>query len=504
MSYFQHKDQRIYMFPESSHGIPLNGAIDTQNPTTYQWYDRLNILPEGLDWDIPKIIKEKIHDIGAGKHASHIINTIQEPVEITLEMLMQDARFMGLTVGTTSSAGTQKVVQTITIDTYSDYVDGDQFLLYAVDASGHQICYQVYMDVTGDDSGKPAAITGATATRIDFVTGDGSNNVTGVSVTSQATLAAEIEAVLEALATITTCDVVGNVITITTVANAGAVLKARDNTGNTGVTTFAITTEGASTQTVTEALDTTLASFGLHIEYNNGSEDIAVDLYGCVVTSYTVNIDFGEKIIKESVTIGCASWQVGTIAVFEPPKKTENPKLWQELTEGANATTEPHVLQKFDGTTTYTDMTPKILNSLKLTIENEVDMHPEIGYRYPKNFISGKRPVSLNLVGFTQVNDLWQVYYDTWDNSDERYVTLDEQINSKIKVVREATYNYWQISIYNWLLEGHNIRLFTIDEKILGIDVTFTDATPDSSGYIIDSLDIRDYVCKIFYGVANA
>ena len=483
MSFYQHKDQRVLMFPESSNLTPLNGTKVTQNPTTYPWYEQINLVPDGFDWDLPIILKEKLYGIGAGKHPSMIVNTQQDPVDFTIETYMQDARFLSLATGAATSAGGQKIVQTITVDTYSDYVDGDQFLLYVIDASGHVKCYQVYFDVTGDDSGKPAAVIGATACRIQGTFLD------------LADLTATIEIALEALDEITTVTVVGSVLTITTVANTGAVPHARDCIGNTGVTTFAITTEGSSTHTVLESIDSTVKTFGLHIECDNGSEDIAVDLLGCVITSYEMTIDYSEKLIKESIGIKCPHYVISTISVYNPPLYALEPQVWSNLVESASN----NVIM-----ITAADKTPAILTGLTFMISNEIDLHPEIGYRYCQFAVSGKREITMNLIGFIQKNEIWETWYDTWSNTAGYYTNAGGRLNSEIKVERTSTYDTWQMSIYNWLIESYNLKIFPIDDKIMGIDVTFTDATPDSNGYIIDSLIISDYTAKIFYAVANS
>lgn len=492
MAKFQEKDQRIYMFPETSvKCTPLNGTLVTQNPTTYPWYSRLNIIPDGVDWDMPIQIKEMIKDIGAGKHASHVVNTVQEPSEITLEMLMVDARFLALATGTTSSAGSQKVVNVITPSTWEALnVDGTYFLLYVQDASGHQICYAVYNDVDSDQGGAPS-ITGATNVNVDF---EGDDNLSGVDVTSIATYLDELELTLEALTEITTVTTTDTVCTITTVANAGAVCSPR-NGASSPAFSFTTTTNGASAHTVTESTDSELPSFGIHIEYNNGSEDIAVDLFGCTVTKYQLVATFDNKTIRESVTFKAITYAIGAMCAIEPPVRHLEPRVWQNLVESASN----YIIMI--GTT---DKTPSILKSLTFGIENVVDFHEEIGVMYKPNVVAGERIITMNLIGFIDTNDLWATWYDTWNDDVGYYTNAGGRLNSEIKIEKTATYDTFQLSVYNWLIETYNLRLFTIDEKIMGCDLTFTGATPDSNGRLIDSLVISDYTPKIYYNEANA
>ena len=93
---------------------------------------------------------------------------------------------------------------------------------------------------------------------------------------------------------------------------------------------------------------------------------------------------------------------------------------------------------------------------------------------------------------------------DTWDNANGYYTTAAAKLNTEITVTRLATYDVWALSVCNWLIESFGLKVFSPEEAIMGVDIGFTGATPDASGYIIDSLVIKDYICKIYYNVANA
>ena len=80
-----------------------------------------------------------------------------------------------------------------------------------------------------------------------------------------------------------------------------------------------------------------------------------------------------------------------------------------------------------------TDKTPAILNKMTLSIENELELYPEIGYNYRQNVICGKRNISMNLIGFIQTNDIWTAWKDTWDDTSGYYTTIGSRLNSIIQ-----------------------------------------------------------------------
>ncbi len=469
------------MFPESAKLTPLNGTGDppTANPTTYPWYSRLNIVPDSIDFPIPIRKKEKQWDIGSGKHASHVVNTEYEPAELTLEMLHQDARFLALAGGTCTSAGTQAEVTSITCLAASSITQSDYFLVYGIDDSDHVEAYQVWFDIDTDGTA-PSLITGTTEVKVGIASTDTAAQVAG-----------KLDTALDAHDFYP--DTTDAVITLTN-ANDGSVPDARDY--NTGFT-ISVTTQGASTHTFTEQLDNTLKTFGLHAEWENGDEDICADYFGCIVSNYELTIDYEEKLVKESVTVMCPYYVVGNISIHNPPiRRSMDPAVYGNLGESENN----YILMV--GTT---DRTPAIVTQLTLTIENEVDLLPEIGYNYRQYAICGKRNISMGLVGFIQTNDIWTHWKDTWDDSAGYYTNAGGRLNSEIKITREATYDNWQLSIYNWLVDEYAMKLFSIDDKILGCEIKFIDATPNSTtGYMMDSLLIKDYMEKLVYGVANS
>ena len=221
------------------------------------------------------------------------------------------------------------------------------------------------------------------------------------------------------------------------------------------------------------------------------TEDVIVDLFGCVVTDYELTIDYGDKIVSESVTLKCVNYSLGD-RLTNPPPKVEliDPHTWADLKESASN----YLLQ--EGTT---DKTPDIVNNAILKISNDVEFQPELESRYPQTAMNGKREVSLNFVGFTKNRDTFDYFNDTWDNTNQRYSSASGRLNSKIRLERNITYDYMLFSIYNWLIEEHNHNVFSIDDRIKGLDLTFTAATPDSNLRIIDSFSIVDFLSDTCY-----
>lgn len=482
MSFYQQKNIKAFIFPETSTYLtPLNGTIITANPATYPWFERISLMPEGFDFDLPIRLREKRWGVGSGKHPSHIINTVNEPIEFSIDMEMQDARFIALATGTTSSAGLRAAVTTITTVAASAITQADYFLIYCIDGSGHCICNAVWFDIDAAGTGAPS-ITGATNIEVDIASTD-----------TAAQVATKLKNVLDAEGNYG-AGVSDTVVTVTN-ANNGAVPTLRDGAAATDFT-FTTSTFGSSTQTVTEATGSSLPNFGMHVEYDNGSEDIAVDLFGCVVVSEEVSIDYEEKVIKETVTIRCPYFALGNISTCPPPKRSVNVNVWQEVVEDTG------IYLLMSGST---DKTPAIVTAATLKIENDIELYPEIGVSYRTHVVTGTRTVSLNIIGFTQTNDLWTIWAtDTWDNANGYYTTNAARLNTNLRIQRTATYDLWTIAIYNWLITEFEMKVFPIDDKIMGIDITLEGATPNSSGYIISSLSIVDYICKIYYNVANS
>jgi len=444
----------------------------------------IDIIKDSFDYDVPKILKEKIYAIGGGKHPTVIANTKQEPVEITFDTQMQSALFLAYAIGSVASTGTRAEITEITCPAESGNISqGDYFLINGIDGSGEEH-FAVWMDTAGDGStGKPT-IAGIAADHVLAA------NISGSTPTSTAIqIATAVQTILDADGAFGAANGGGTlaVVTVTNAAN-GAVRDARDSGVAPCGISVNVTTQGVSTHTVTENVTVKLPSFTIHIEQQNreaSAEDIIIDLFGCVVDNIEVNVDYEEGIVGASVTLKCPHYAIGNKLTNPPPYASLlEPHVWKNLQESASN----YLLQ--EGTT---DKTPDSVNSVTLTIANNVNFQPDIGYRYNRYHVAGKRDVSLNMIGFSTTKDTWEYFLDTWDNVNQRYSSASGRLNSKFKLERTATYDYLDLSVYNWLLEEHNHNIVSIDDGIKGIDFTLTNATPDSNRRIIDSFSIVDY-----------
>jgi len=492
-NFYQEIDQRIFLVNEQSYGYPYDPQTDraawTKLGATFPHVIPINIIADSFDYDIPKIIKEKIYAIGGGKHPTVIANTKQEPVEITFETKMQYAIFKAYAIGSVASTGTRPEVTVITFATVTDSsAQGKYFLVNGIDASGEEH-FAVWLDTAGDGStGKPA-VEGIAADHVLAANVSGAVDPTNPTA---AEISAAVHAIMNADAAFGTVDGTGSV----TVTNAldGAVRDARDSGADPMGISVSITQQGVNTHTVTENVTANLPSFTIHIEQQNrgdSGEDIVIDLFGCVIDSYEVSVDYGEGTVTESVTFRCPHYAVGTKLTNPPPfADTLEPHTWANLKESAsnNIFMEGII-----------DKTPTSVNSVRFTVGNNVDFQPDIGVRYNRYHIAKKREVSLNIVGFSENRDSLDYYLDEWDNVNQRYSSASGRLNSKLKLQRDATYDYSDLSVYNWLLEEHNHNIVSIDDGIKGIDITLTDATPDSNRRIIDSFSIVDYLSDTCY-----
>jgi len=103
----------------------------------------------------------------------------------------------------------------------------------------------------------------------------------------------------------------------------------------------------------------------------------------------------------------------------------------------------------------------------------------------------------MEITGFVKNDDLFRLYADTWDSTNDRYSSASGRLNTKFKLQRDSTYDYILISIYNWLIEDHNCHFANVDEGIKGVEIKFSDAVPDSNGRIIDSMTMVNYIDKV-------
>lgn len=484
--FYKQPDQSIYIVDEHTYGEHYDPETEHAAwiaiAATFPHVIPVNVITDSFDYDIPKILKEKIFAIGGGKHASMVVNTIQEPVEVSFETKMQNPVFLAYAIGDTASTGTRAEISTVTCLAKGSCVQDSYFLINDLDASGEKH-YAIWIDVSG--SGSKPTIAGINASNV--IQANISGDTTDVQVATTVTTA------INTTSSITATNGGGTLAVVTcTNDNDGAVRDVRDSgTVATGFS-FAVTTQGANTHTVTEETGFDLPSFTMHIEQRNtdSNEDIIVDLFGCVITNYELTVDYGDKIVKESVTLKTVNFALGNRLTNAPAKVH---------------LIEPHTWVNLKGTSNYilregvTDKTPEIVKKTVLKITNEVEFQPELESRYPQTVTCGKKEVTLNIVGHTKKRDTFDYYRDTWDTANNRYSSASGRLNTQFKLERDATYDYMLISVYNWLIEEHNHHVFNVDDKMKSLDITLTEATPDSNLRIIDSFTIVDYLSDTCY-----
>lgn len=483
---YQQPDQSIYIVDEEPYGEHYDPETEHDAwvaiTATFPHVIPVNVVVDSFDYDIPKILKEKIFAVGGGKHAALIVNTVQDPVEISFESKMQHPVFLSYAIGAVASTGTRAEVSTVTPVLKSSCVQDSYFLLNDLIATGEKH-YAIWIDVSG--SGVKPVIAGINATNVLQV--DISTDTTAQEVSDAIVIA------INTTASITADNSGGTVVLITcTNDSPGAVRDIRDSGEVATGFTFGMTTQGVNTHTVTEETGYTLPSFTMHIEQRNNApaEDIIVDLFGCIITDYELIVDYGDKIVKESVTIKTVNFSLGNRLSNAPPKvELINPHTWADL-KGATS----YLLREG-----VTDKTPQIVTKSTLKVSNEVDFYPELEFRYPQTVANGKRSISLNLVGHTKNRDTFDYYRDTWDNINQRYTSASGKLNTLFKLERDVTFDYMLLSVYNWLLEEHNHHIFSIDDKLKSLDITLTGATPNAALRIIDNFTIVDYLSDTCY-----
>lgn len=484
--FYQEISQRLFMVDEHTYGEHYDPESShsawTAITAAFPHIIPLNIITDSFDYTIPRRLKEKIYAIGGGKHPAMIVDTVQDPQEISFETKMQHPLFMAYAVGDSAdTTGAQAEVTVITFATVTDSAaQGKYFLINSIDASGEDH-WAFWVSVVGDDTGKPTIEGLATANiyKMDLSGAVDPTNPTGAELATAFTTSADAaDAYFGTPATTSAA-----VRTVTGVSN-GAIRDCRDSGVDPLGITVSITTQGATKHTITESTGYAMPSFTFHIEQRNvaysGSaylEDVIIDLFGCVVTDCEITVDYADKIVKEAVTFKSPHYAIGN-RLTNPPSFIEyiEPYTWAQYTEAASN----YLLM--EGTT---DKTPEIVTKTSLKVTNDVEFLPGIGVNYATTVINKKRDVSLNIIGFESDKDALDFFLDTWDDVGQRYDTPSGKLNTVFKMTRTTTYDLFEIHVYNWLIEEYNNHLFNIDEGIKGVDVTLTDAVPYTDKRII-------------------
>jgi len=461
---------------------PEDSGIDTWTkiPAAYPHWRKLDYITDSFDPILPIIEKLKIFDVGDSKHASAIVNGNIEPVDFTLNMEAQGLEFLMLAIGAPAYSTAERAhIQTITCPAESGSIaQGDYFLIDAVTSNVVEH-FAVWFGTAGED-GKPT-ITGIHADNVLNAQLSGS---TPSSTSTQ--VAAAVKAILDNDGAFGAAND-GAVVTVTG-ATAGSVQPARDSGVAPSLCTFATTTWGSTTYTVTEALDTTLPSFTLHLEQRNttAAENIVWDLFGCVVDSVEVNVSFSDKIVKYSVGIKCPYAVEGNTATNPPTKKLiPTMSSMSSLQEAASN----YIIQ--EGTT---DRTPTSVEKVVFSINNNVSFQSDVASQYMTLAIAGKRDVTMNIVGATHEKELFNYWQGAYTEAGGIYYpTGADRLNTVFNLQREATYDYVSIAIYNWLLKDHNFTFMNVDDAVKMVDMTFEDGT-SSSGRILTATTVASFV----------
>jgi len=498
MSYLYDRSGQIILFQrEESYGKTYDPEASgitawTKLPEDYAHWRRLDYITSSIDVVIPKIEKIKQYDLSDSKHASAIAEGNIEPQDITLSMDAQGLEFLPCAIGNPAySSHGQAMTQVLTFTTAKP-TQGDYFLFDTIDSDGDVEHWGVWSDTANDQStGKPTVI-GINATNMIPA-----NTSTATTVTN---CADAVETIIESECSgdITSANNVAGVLTLIH-ARDGAVQPAHDSEEGAFDVAVGVTTWGSTTFTVTELLDTTLPSFTLHFEQTNttSADDIAYDVFGCVVSEIVVKIGFADKIVKYDVTFSCPYAVEGETALNPPSKKMIDfmPSMNSLIEANNECLLQAGTTSTVDGAD---DHTPNTVDSVSLTISNNVTFQPNIEAQHMKTAIAGKRDVSLNIVGATDEKDLFNFWQEKYKLSGSDYIpnSASERINSVFKLQRDATYDYISIAIYNWLCEEHNFKFMDVSESVKMVDMTLTDGSGNSAGRILTSTTFVTYIDK--------
>lgn len=496
--FYKRQFQKLYFVPESSFGTPYAPDSDSTAWTAlaadYPHWRRLDTIPDAVDINVPYITKEKMYDIDDAKHASKIAEGNFEPQEFTISTNLEVGELLSYAIGSAAVSHTRAMTQTIECVAKSSITNGDYFLLDTIDGDGDMKHYLIWFDVDGGGSA-PTVTDIPDANRVEV-------SLSGAADTAAGTAGA-LETALEALPEITSANVTSGTCTVIH-ANSGAVQPARDGAAATDFT-FTVSTYGVSTYTITEGLGYDLKSFTLHAESANedgASQDIAFDFFSCVISSADITVSFDDKIAKAEYTVMCPYAVAGNICTNPPPKKKISAfPTMKALQESANnCLIQEGTTSTVNGTD---DLTPKSVNSITFTIENNVEFQADVESQYKKYPIAGKRDITLSVSGFIDNKTILTYQREAYSNSSGEFIpsSASERINSVIKLQKNATYDYLSISIYNWLVEEHNLHFQTIDEAIKAADITLTDGVGNSAGRIINSMTMVNASDQVAMGV---
>lgn len=461
VNWYERTGQKIAILHESSYGTPTGGSQWTSPAAAETDFNEINIIPTGIEVPVPKINKLKKYDISALKYPTDIVSGNIDPISFSLDLELQYPVFLAYALG---KATTSKCRITATNDNAGDVTDaaaddmptdfsvsvktqGDATtaevtdLTFVNDSSksyqskyftihSDSTSYYVWYDV---DSGGVDPTPGGTGIEVDISEDD-----------TAYTIVAATETAIEAAADI----------------SLGSIKYIHD---------------------IEEDLSTDLESFTLHCEQDNDTddEDIAYDIFGCVVDEYTLTINKGDETIRESVTITAPYASInGNINTGGINSMNDEIHTWNELhtqaqsaDEVALGTQDRYFLQ--EGTGGGSDIAPDSLESIVLRISNNVNFLPDIEKRQMVYAIATMRNVELSISGYISNKDIWKYWQEAWDISNNRPTSASGVINASIYLER-GTNDYIYIPINSLIPEEHSCEFASIDEGIKGADITLT------------------------------
>jgi hypothetical protein len=494
MTYVYDKSgQRIFVQREgSTYGKPYDPEAEltafTAVPADYPHWRRLDIIEDTFDVPVAFIEKLKKYDLEDAKHPSAILSGNIAPVEIAFDMPAQGLEFLPMAIGNPAvTSHKQAMVQTITCPANDGTIsDNDYFLLDLIDGSGDVEHHLFWFDET--TGGSAPTVTGINATNRHECAIDGDSLASEVATT----VATAINGVTGFGASAS-----GAVVTVTN-DNNGAVQMGHNGAASPSCI-FGVNTWGSTDYGTVELVNTTLPSFTFHVEQQNetSGEDLVYDLFGCVVQSITLNLTYGDQIATYNVVFKCpyAIENSNGRNTNNPPRKyIQSFPAMSSLQESA----QNRLLMENPDTTTDIDRTPKTVDSIVLTITNNVEFKGDISKRYLTLPVAGKREITLQIIGNTHEKELFQYFLEAFtdDGTDWYPSSANGRLKTVYKIQRDATYDYILISFYNWTCDAHNFSFVSVDDAVKAVDMTFSDGSSDSNGRIIDDFDFVSYIDK--------
>ena len=465
MSFFDSKLINIGMVYESAFRTPTGGAKDTKVGATDALYALPIILKDKVGLGLPIKLREKLFTIGSGKYASKILNKNYEPIDFTLEGPMQLPTFLGYAVGTvaSSTAAQAEVTYVECVADVADSLDETYFVLFDGTAT-----YAVWMDAAEDNT-FTADPSLDNSIEVDFAT-----NATAATVAAAVASAVNGDAKFTAAV-----DPASSARVKITTADSEAHSDAYDVDTNFRVY---LDTQGVPATSLAhsclENITYAMKSFTLHFELeHSGSEDIIVDLFGCVVDEVELDItkDTGAVICRAKCK-AAYGLSGGTAHTTSPTELALEPFMWNDV-QSSSDDANLRILDEAN-----TERCPQAIDKLTLTIKNNLDFKNTIGDNRGSYPISHKREIELKITGYSQNKNLFDFWRGTWNNATNIMSGATTKLSAHLRLLRTAGTDLFDIHLYNLSVDEHSVDLYPIDDAIWSVDVTLGAATADLDG----------------------